>query len=254
MMGDAARAALVTGAGARLGKAMALAFAADGYAVAVHYNASGEAAGAVVREIEAAGGQAVAIGRDLADPGAAGAVVEDAAAALGPLSVLANSASLFGPDSLKTLDMASWRALTDINGAAPVMLMQAFANQPEIPDGASILNLLDAQLSHPNPNFFSYFCGKAILEMATRLAALELAPAIRVNGVAPGLVLRSGNQTDESFARRQTLTPLGAGLGADDIVQAALYLTAARHVTGQVIAVDSGQALYGFGNADVKPA
>ncbi len=248
------KAALVTGAGARLGKAMALAFAADGYAVAVHYNTSRDPAEAVVAEIEAGGGKAVAIERDLSDPVGSGAVVEDASAALGPLSLLVNSASLFAPDSLETLDMESWRALTDVNGAAPVMLMQAFAKQPDIPEGASILNLLDVQTAKPNPSFFSYFCGKAIIEMATRLAALELAPAIRVNGIAPGLVLRSGNQTDASFARRQTLTPLGAGLGADDIVQAARYLASARHVTGQVIAVDSGQDLYGFGNADVKPA
>ena len=242
------KAALVTGAGARLGKALALAFAADGYAVAVHYNASKAPAEAVVQEIEAKGGRAVALQQDLNDVANAGALVDRAIDRLGPLSLLVNSASYFAPDRLANLNLESWRALTDVNGAAPVMLMQAFAKQADLPERASILNMLDVQTPQPNPAFFSYFCGKAILEMATRLAALELAPRVRVNGIAPGLVLRSGDQTDASFARRQEETPLGGGLGAQDIVEAARYLVAAGHVTGHVLAVDSGQALYGFGN------
>lgn len=247
------RAALVTGAGARLGKALALAFAEDGYAVAVHYNTSKAPAEAVVREIEAGGGRAVALEKDLTDIAGAGALIGEAAAQIGPLSLLVNSASFFAQDSLATLDLESWRELTDVNGAAPVMLIQAFAAQADLPEGAAILNMLDVQTPQPNPAFFSYFCGKAILEMATKLAALELAPAVRVNGIAPGLVLRSGAQTDAGFLSRQQLTPLGQGLGAADIVQAARYLVTASHVTGHVLAVDSGQALYGFGNTDMKP-
>lgn len=257
MSGGGDKVALVTGAGKRLGRSIAMALAAAGYRVAVHYNASGAAAAEVVSEVEGNGGSAVAIGRDLADVAGAGALVADAAAALGPVTLLVNSASYYDSDSLSDLTPESWRALTDVNVAAPVMLMQAFARQFEEgrapPAGASIVNLLDVQLSAPSPEFFSYFCAKAAFETATRLAALELAPHIRVNAVAPGLVLPSWGQTPAAFAARQALTPLGEGLGAADIVEAVRYLADARHVTGQVIAVDSGQRLYGFGNADVTP-
>lgn len=254
-MSGGTRTALVTGAGQRLGKAMAQAFAADGYAVGVHYNSSRAPAEAVVAEIAAQGGRAAAIECDLSDPTAAGALVEAAVAALGPVDLLVNSASFYGADTLATLDAASWRRLTDVNLAAPVMLMQAFARQFDAADRATgaIVNMLDVQLAAPSPAYFSYFCAKAGLEMATRLAALELAPRIRVNGIAPGLVLPSGGQTEAEFAARQALTPMGAGLSADDIVEAARYLASARQVTGRVLAVDGGQALMGFGNAAIGP-
>lgn len=248
-------AALVTGAGQRLGRAIALALADDGHAVAVHYNSSRGPAEAVVAEIEAAGGRAQAFGLDLSDPKAATGLVHAAAGALGPLSLLVNSASYYDSDHLRTLTMESWRKLTDVNLAAPVMLMQAFAKQFDesgLARGA-IVNMLDVQILAPSPQFFSYFCAKAALEAATRLAAFELAPKITVNGVAPGLVLPSWGQTPEAFAERQTLTPLGAGLGADDIVGAVRYLAQAPQVTGQMLSVDGGQRLMGFGNADVKP-
>lgn len=247
------RAALVTGAGKRLGRAIALALAEDGYAVGVHYNGSRDGAEAVVAEIEAAGGRGVALQRDLSTIETAGGLVDEAVAALGPLALLVNSASLFDGDALADLSLESWRALTDVNLGAPVMLMQAFARAHATadapPENASVVNMLDVQLDAPSPKFFSYFCGKAGLEIATRMAALELAPRIRVNGIAPGLVLRSGAQTDAEFEARQAMTPLGVGLGAADIVQAVRYLAQARHVTGHVLAVDSGQHMLGFGNA-----
>ncbi len=250
------RAALVTGAGQRLGKAIALALAEDGYAVAVHYNTSRAPAEKVVEAIEAAGGKAAAIGRDLSDPFEAGALVDAAATALGPLSLLVNSASYYDSDTLATITEESWRKLTDVNLAAPVTLMQAFARQFDAAGLASgaIVNMLDVQILTPSPEFFSYFCAKGALETATRLAAYELAPKIRVNAVAPGLALPSWGQTDQEFADRQALTPMGAGLGAEDIVGAVRYLASAAQVTGQTIAVDGGQRLMGFGNADVKPS
>ena len=249
------KAALVTGAGQRLGKAIALALAEDGYAVGVHYNSSRAPAEEVVAAIKERGGTGAAFGRDLADIAAAGGLVEEAATALGPLSLLVNSASLYDADSLADMTPQSWRALTDVNLAAPVMLTQAFARQFAAAglERGAVVNMLDVQILAPSPQFFSYFCAKAGLEMATRLAALELAPKIRVNAIAPGLVLPSWGQTEQEFAERQALTPLGAGLGADDIVGAVRYLASAPQVTGQMIAVDGGQRLMGFGNADVKP-
>ncbi len=243
-------AALVTGAGKRLGRAIALALAADGHPVAVHYNRSAADAEQVASHIIAEGGRATAVGADLSDPETAPDLIAQARDALGPLGVLINCASMFERDSLATLTADSWRAHLDVNLAAPVRLMQAFAAQPDTPHGAAIVNLLDTQLAAPSPVFFSYFCAKFGLEGATRLAALELAKqGIRVNGVAPGLVLPSDLQTQAQYEARQALTPLGVGLGPEDIVGAVRYLLAAPQVTGQVIPVDAGQSLMGFGNS-----
>lgn len=245
------RVALVTGAGRRLGRAIALGLAADGYAVAAHHHTSVAGAAEVVAEIDASGGRAVALPYDLEDATGCGVLVERAREALGPLTVLVNSASDFGKDSLADLTPESWRRLVDVNLSAPVFLMQAFAAQNPVPDGAAIVNLLDTQTWSPSPTRFSYFCGKFGLEGATRLAAFDLAgKGIRVNAVAPGLVLPS-EQAPAAFTRRQRLTPLGEGLGVDDVVEAVRYLIGARQVTGHVLTVDAGQRLMGFGNTPV---
>lgn len=247
--------ALVTGAGVRLGRAIALGLAADGYAVAAHCNASKAPADALVAEIEAAGGRGAVLRQDLADLAGTRGLVDRAEAALGPVTLLVNSASRYGGDRLEDLTADGWRTMLDVNATAPILLMQAFAAAaraaPETPGTRAIVNLLDTQLAAPSSRTFSYFCSKAALESATRMAALELAPDIRVNAIAPGLVLPSGGQTDAEFAARQALTPLGGGLAAQDIVEAVRYLARARHVTGETIAVDSGQGLAGFGNAEI---
>lgn len=245
------RTALVTGAGQRLGHAIAKALVAAGYAVAIHYNTSREPAEMLAAEISADGGRAAALGADLAKADAAAGLLAKAVAALGPVGLLVNSASLYGTDSLASLDGAQLARLSDVNFRAPVLLMQAFAAQPDA--AGAIVNMLDVQLDAPSPDYFSYFCSKAALAQATRLAALELAPRIRVNAIAPGLVLPSGGQTDATFAARQGLTPLGAGLGASDIAGAVLFLAEAHHITGHVLPVDSGQRLLGFGNTEMRP-
>jgi len=249
-------AALVTGAGLRLGRAIAEALAADGYALAVHYNTSREAADTLVASIRASGGTAHAIGGDLGEPDAATALIAEATGALGPVRLLVNSASVYEPDGIGTLSQKTLTRSAAVNFVAPVLLMQAFAAQgPAVlgPEGGAIVNMLDVQLDAPSPDYFGYFCAKAALAEATRLAALALAPAIRVNAIAPGLVLPSAGQTPETFRSRQGLTPLGTGLGATDIAEAVRYLASARHVTGHILPVDSGQRLMGFGNADLAP-
>lgn len=244
------RIALVTGAGKRLGLAIARGLASKGYALALHYNTSSRGAQQLQAEITAAGGRAVLLQKDLSRPELAGELVSEAAEALGgPVSVLINSASAFNTDSLQDLTLESWQFLMNVNAAAPVFLMQAFANQDPAPEGGAIVNLLDTQMRSASPERFSYFCGKFALEGATRLAAYDLGPRkIRVNAVAPGLVLPS-DQTQENFDSRQRVTPLGVGLGPQDIVEAVLYLTEAPQVTGHTLVVDGGQRLMGFGNA-----
>lgn len=245
--------ALVTGAGQRIGRAVAAALADDGYAVAIHYNTSQDEAESLAEEIAARHGTAVTIGFDLAERGAAGGLVAETVATLGPITLLVNSASIFEGDSLAHLTRDRLTRLTNVNFLAPVLLMKAFAAQDGLAEGV-VVNMLDVQLDAPSPDYFSYFCSKAALAQATRLAALELAPRIRVNAIAPGLVLPSGGQSEATFAERQAQTPLGAGLGVADIARAVLYLAEAHHVTGHVLPVDSGQRLLGFGNADMRPA
>lgn len=247
------RAALVTGSSKRLGRAMALGLAEDGFDLVLHYHRSGDETEALRHDIEAMGRRAVAVAGDLAAPENAVSIIEAGRRALGPLTLLINNASLFEQDSLDSLTLKSWRQLTDINLAAPVFLMQAFAAQDSLPSNASVINLLDQQMAAPSPAFFSYAVAKIGLEGATRLAAFELAPKIRVNGIAPGLVLPSWLQTEERHRTRQQAMPLGEGLDAEDIVKAMRYLIAARHVTGQVLTVDSGQSLIGPGNSKLSP-
>ncbi|MEM7021470.1 MAG: SDR family NAD(P)-dependent oxidoreductase [Pseudomonadota bacterium] len=244
--------ALVTGAGRRIGRTIALRLAEDGWNVAVHCYGSVEEAHRVVKEIEAKGRSAVVLQADLLDPAVGGSLVEAACKRLGPLSLLVNSASFYGSDSLATLTPESWRRLLDINLTGQVFMMQAFARQRPLPEGASIVNLLDQQMNAPSPAYFSYFVAKFGLAGATKLAALELAPAVRVNGVAPGLTLPSAGQTEDEFRARQGIMPLGAGLGAGDVADAVSYLAKAWHVTGEVIHVDSGQRLMGMGNSELR--
>jgi NAD(P)-dependent dehydrogenase (short-subunit alcohol dehydrogenase family) len=246
-----ARCALVTGAARRIGRTVALRLADDGWNVVVHHHHSGDEARPVVAEIEAKGRKATAVQGDLGDPDVGRNVIGAANEALGPLRLLVNSASLHGQDSLASLTPENWQHLIDINLRGQVLLMQAFAQQPSVPEGASIVNLLDQQLTAPSPAYFSYFVAKFGLQGATQLAAFELAPAIRVNAIAPGLTLPSAGQTEAQFQARQAIMPLGAGLGPDDVADAVLYLAHARHVTGEVIHVDSGQRLIGTGNSRI---
>ncbi|WP_434055267.1 MAG: SDR family oxidoreductase [Roseibium sp.] len=246
------RIALVTGAGKRLGKAIAKGLAGKGYAIGLHYNSSIGGAQELYDDILSSGGRAVLIQKDLSRPEEAGSLVAETAVALGgPVEVLVNSASAFNTDSLHDLTLESWQFLMNVNAAAPVFLMQAFANQDPLPEGGAIVNMLDTQMLSASPERFSYFCGKFALDGATRLAAYELGPKrIRVNAIAPGLILPS-DQTQENFDSRQKLTPLGPGLGPEDIVDAVLYLVEAKQVSGHTVVVDAGQRLMGFGNAPI---
>ncbi|MHA7775409.1 SDR family oxidoreductase [Roseibium sp. M-1] len=244
--------ALVTGAGKRLGKAIARGLANRGYAMGLHYNSSAGGARELHDKILSEGGKAVLLQKDLSHPETAGELIREASAALGgPVTVLVNSASAFNTDSLSSLTMETWQFLMNVNAAAPVFLMQAFANQDPAPEEGAVVNMLDTQMLSAAPERFSYFCGKFALEGATRLAAFDLGPkGIRVNAVAPGLILPS-DQTQENFDARQKLTPMGPGLGPQDVVDAVIYLTEAKQVTGHTIVVDAGQRLMGFGNSPI---
>ncbi len=235
--------ALVTGAGRRLGRAIALDLAARGFKVGVHYHASSADALAVVAEIEANGGKAAAFAADLARPGAPEPLVESCAAALGPVTCLINSAACFEWDDIGTLDRDTWQTHLDVNLRAPVFLAQAVAHR--LPEGmeGNIINVIDQKVLRPDPEFFSYTVAKSGLWTATQLLAQGLAPRIRVNAIAPGPVLPSRKQTDADFERECRSTLLQRVVGLDEVTAAVRFLLDTPSITGQMIALDSGQHL-----------
>lgn len=237
------KAALVTGAAKRIGRAVAFALARQGYDIGVHYGASEAAALGLVDELRGLGVRAHALQADLSDPESATRLIPQAIDVLGPLSALINNASVFFDDRLKTLEIPRWQAHMNTNLLAPVLLAQGFAAQAAIPHGAVVINLIDQRVLKPSPPFFSYGLSKAGLWHATRTLAQDLAPTIRVNAVGPGPTLPSIHQTAEDFAAEARSTLLQKPVTPEAIAQAVVYLCEADSVTGQMICVDSGQHL-----------
>lgn len=235
-------AVLITGAGARLGRVMAKGLAADGWDVAIHYNRSKDGAETLASEIKGAGGKAAIVGANLNIPDELESLIERASRSLGrPLTALINNASTFEPDSAEEFSVALYDHHIDINLRAPLRLAQHFAAQCE-KDGV-IINLLDQRVLKPNPLYFTYSISKSALFWATKTLAQALAPAIRVNGVGPGPTLQNTQQSPEEFDAESQNTLLQSGSTPDAILDAVRYLLSARNVTGQMLAVDSGQHL-----------
>lgn len=235
--------ALVTGAGRRIGAAIALALGRAGYAVAAHCRLSVTDANGLSTAIKAEGGRAAVLAADLADPDAPARLVARAVEAVGPLTALINCASSFEPDSIGALDAALWDRQMAVNLRAPVFLAEAFAAQ--VPDGGSgcVVNILDQRVLKPTPAYVSYTLSKTALMTATVTLAQALAPKVRVAAVGPGPTLANARQSEADFARQSAATPLGRGPTPDEIADAVLYLLAANSVTGCMIPVDGGQHL-----------
>ena len=231
-------AALVTGAARRIGRALALAAADAGYDVAVHHRDSAEDAEATAAAIREKGVRAAVIAFDLADN--PGRLIEQAQAALGPVTLLVNNASVFLDDTLESLTRELWDAHMEANLHAPVALTQAFAAQG---GEGLVVNIVDQRVWRPNPQFFSYSLSKAGLWWATRTMAQALAPRIRVNAIGPGPTLPSIHQSAEDFEAEAANILLERRVTPDEIAAALRYLIDAPLVTGQMIAVDGGQHL-----------
>ena len=242
-------AALVTGAGRRIGRAIALRLGESGFDIAVHYRSDPAAADEVLRAVQAMGRRAVALKADLTDEAAARRLIAEAARELGSLSVLVNSASAFEDDRAGALGRETWDLHFETNLRAPLVLAEAFADQAS--DGASVVNVLDQRVWKPTPQFFSYALSKSALWTATRMLAQAWAPKIRVNGVGPGPTLASIHQDDGAFAAEAEGTLMGRAVEPSEIADAVAWLVDARSVTGQMIAVDSGQHL-GWRTPDVQ--
>ncbi|WP_240790263.1 SDR family oxidoreductase [Rhodobacter sp. SY28-1] len=251
--------ALVTGAGKRLGRAMALYLAGRGHDVAVHYASSADEAEAVATEIRAMGRRAQAFQADLLDEAQVQALIPAATAALGPLTVLVNNASIFEYDRIDTATRASWDRHIESNLRAPYVLTQAFARQcPKARTDAAgeplaqglIVNMIDQRILKLTPEFSTYTIAKMGLWALTQTAAQGLAPDIRVNAIGPGPTLKGARQTEDHFARQRSATVLKRGANPQDITAALGFFLDSPGVTGQFIAVDGGQHL-GWKTPDV---
>lgn len=255
------KAALVTGAGDRLGRAMALSLAGSGHAVAVHYASSKDGAQQTVAMIEEQGGRAVALQADLLDLDQAEALVGQARDALGcPLNVLVNNASIFEYDTVETATHGSWDRNIGSNLRAPFILTQEFAKQaPQaIMDArgeplaqSNVVNLIDQRVRKLTPEFMTYSIAKMGLWAFTQTAARALTPHIRVNGIGPGPTLRGGRQSEDHFAAQRRNTVSGRGSNPEDITAALLYILSAPALTGQLLCIDGGQHL-GWQTPDIQ--
>lgn len=238
-------AALVTGAARRIGLRVATRLAESGYAVALHASARSLAqAEREAAELRARGLRACALAGDLADAAQCAALVPAARAALGPLRLLVNNASVFEPDRVETTDLEQWQRHFQVNLRAPVLLSQAFLAQVPSGEDTAIVNIIDQRVLRPTPQNFAYTLSKSALWTATQTMAQAFAErAVRVNAIGPGPVLPNVTEGDAGFTREVEGVPLRRAVEPDEIAAAVLYLASARTVTGQLIAVDAGQHL-----------
>ena len=225
--------AIVTGAGKRVGRAIATSLLADGWAVVAHVHRDGD---------EVAHG-AVAVAADLADEGAA-ATIFAAAAGLPPIALLVNNAARFAEDRLDSLDAAGFDSHMAVNVRAPALLTRLFAARAG-DSGGLVVNLLDSKLKAPNPDFLSYSLSKVALAGLTEASARALAgQGIRVNGIAPALMLQSEGQDESNFEAMHRFNPLGRGVTPEDVVAALRYLIGATAMTGEILTLDGGQRFW----------
>ena len=233
---DGPRTAIVTGAGKRVGRQIAQALAGDGWSVVAHVHHDEDEKPTGTTRVVA----------DLEDP-ACGDIIFGAAEGLPPVRLLVNNAARFAFDDFGAFNPHEFSAHMAVNVRAPALLIGRFAQV--VPDGEDslVVNILDAKLAAPNPDFLSYTLSKQALAGLTELAARALAPrGIRVNAIAPALMLRSAGQSEENFEKMHANNPLGRGVEGADVVGAIRYLAGARCVTGQVLVIDGGQRFFGL--------
>lgn len=236
-------AALVTGGARRIGRTLVRACAQAGYDVAIHCRVVDDDAQSAAAEVRSLGRRASLHPCDLRREAETAPLIGEIEAELGLVTLLVNSASVFEEDSFPSMNRASWDAHLETNLRAPLVLAQAFARRIPADREGLIVNILDQRVLSPAPDFFSYSLSKSALWDATRMLAKALAPRIRVNAIGPGPVLASIHQTDADFAAEAQGSLLGRPVDPAEIGQALTYLIDARSVTGQMIAVDSGQHL-----------
>jgi len=243
------KAVLVTGAAKRLGREIALEFARQGWDVAVHYGQSESDAQATVAEIQTLGRKAIAFRANLASESEINALFAAVVDEFNNLECLVNSASLFEYDRANSETPLSGKILQDhmqVNLAAPILLSQLMFTHQKSKSASSIpsiIQLLDQKLINLNPDYLSYTLSKAALLTSVEVLAVDFAPHVRVIGLAPGITLTSGDQTEAGFAKAHQMTPLGKSSTPSDISKAAVFLASSNAITGTTLYVDGGQHL-----------
>jgi NAD(P)-dependent dehydrogenase (short-subunit alcohol dehydrogenase family) len=235
--------ALITGAGRRIGRALAEDLGSAGWRVAVHYHHSSDEAEEVAAAVRAKGGEAATVQADLSDAASVAQLIPAAAANLGPLGCLINNASIFERDEVDSATLDSWDSHIAINLRAPFFLSQAFAAQVPAGGHGVIINIIDQRVWNLTPHFMSYTVSKSALWTLTQTSAMALAPRIRVNAVGPGPTLPSPYQNQAQFKAQCASMPLGHGTTPAEICAAARFILQAPSLTGQMIALDGGQHL-----------
>jgi NAD(P)-dependent dehydrogenase (short-subunit alcohol dehydrogenase family) len=225
------RTAIVTGGGKRVGAVIAAGLLADGWSVIAH----------VHHESDAVPAGALKVVAELADT-KCGEAIFAAADELPPVALLVNNAARFAPDGFGEFRPDELDAHMAVNLRAPILLTEAFARRHQDGRDGLIVNLLDSKLAALNPDFLSYTVSKQALAGFTELSARALAPkGIRVNAIAPALMLRSTGQTEDNYERVHARNPLRRGVEPEDVLSAIRYFAAARTVTGQTLVIDGGQ-------------
>lgn len=238
----AGKTALITGAGKRLGRACALALAGRGAGIVVHYRTSEKEAQETAEEIQALGAPVWLVSGDQGEPAEAEAFFRRAVDRAGTIDYLVNSASIFPESRLNDFSFDDLMNAVRINAYGPLVLCRALASQQR--EGA-IVNFLDARITDYDKLHVAYHLAKRMLFTLTRMMALELAPHVRVNAVAPGLVLPPEGKDDSYLRDLAHTNPLNTVGGVQDIAEAVVYLLGARFVTGQVLYVDGGRHIHG---------
>jgi len=245
--------ALITGAARRIGLAIAGRLAHEGRPVVLHTSLrSAEEAELAAQAIRTRGGQAAIVGADLEDARQTQELIEFAERAFGPFTLLVNNASVFELDSAQDFSIDVYERQLAVNLRAPLILSRDFAAR--LPEGAEgcIVNIVDQRVWRLTPRYFTYTLAKSALWTATRTMAQSFAPRIRVNAVGPGPVFPSANYGEEAFEIEARGVPMRRPADVAGIVDAVIYLSRARSVTGQMIAVDSGQHI-AWETPDVMP-
>ena len=249
------RTVLVTGSAKRLGRSIAVALAAAGWQVAVHYRGSAADAGRTVddcRQFASPGCEVASFQADLADEAQARALLPQVIAKFGAVDAVVNNASMFEHDNIASFGYEAMATHLRTNTGAPILLAQALHEHicsrtgDPVAGAGVVVNMLDQKLWNQNPDFTSYTLSKAALEAATTMLAIGLAPQLRVVGVAPGLTITSYMLSDEKFERLHRLSPLGRSSTVQDVVSAVKFALENQSITGTTILVDGGQHLMKF--------
>ncbi|MBZ8134902.1 SDR family oxidoreductase [Afifella sp. IM 167] len=243
MAPESPRTALITGGAKRIGRAISKDLAAHGWRVAIHCRASRQEADALAQEIRADGGEAAVVVADLGELAEVEGLLGQAREALGPVSLLVNNAAVFLADTPETLDPQTWEKQFAVNLRAPLFLARHFAGARAAQGEGLIVNVIDQRVLHPSGEMISYTLSKSALWTATQTLAQALAPRIRVNAIGPGPTLPNSHEGEDGFQEEVEGTLLKRSVDLADFGRTIRYLWQAGSVTGQLIALDSGQHL-----------